>query len=102
MLIIFIDCGLDGHKVRSDNFLLPALGPRLAYLARDLHEGKGIFVIRGLNPGDYSHEDNLLIFLGISSYIGSKRGKQTDDGSVFGQSTPSCRLNYKHAGRERA
>ncbi|KAI0385428.1 Clavaminate synthase-like protein [Hypomontagnella monticulosa] len=80
----FLDCGLDGDKVNPENFPLPTLGPLLRELAVELHEGKGFFVIRGLNTRLYSDEDSLIVFLGISSYIGNLRGKQIDDGSMLG------------------
>ena len=54
--------------------------------AEDLHHGKGFVNIRGLDPNHYSSEDNILLFLGISSYIGEKRAKQDDDGSMLSMS----------------
>jgi hypothetical protein len=75
---------LDGSEISRANFPLPTLAERLQLLALDLHHGKGFFTIRGLRPDDYSMEDNMLIFLGLSSYIGELRGKQTDDGQLFG------------------
>ncbi|KAF3020916.1 hypothetical protein E8E14_002042 [Neopestalotiopsis sp. 37M] len=74
---------LDGDKVSASNFCLPNLGPRLYRLASALHEGNGLVVVRGLDPLDYSEEDNLIIFLGLGSYFGQQRGKQTDDGGVL-------------------
>ncbi|KAK4223414.1 hypothetical protein QBC38DRAFT_51692 [Podospora fimiseda] len=80
----FLALELDGDAVSPDNFHLPTLGPCLSRLTTDLHAGKGFFVIRGLNPADFSDEDNLILFLGLSSYIGGVRGKQTNDGSMLG------------------
>jgi hypothetical protein len=53
-------------------------------LTQDLHAGLGFFALRGLDPSRYSREDNVLIFLGVSSYIGEQRGKQDDSGHIFG------------------
>ena len=58
----------------------------LLHYAEDLHHGKGFVNIRGLDPNHYSSEDNILLFLGISSYIGEKRAKQDDDGSMLSMS----------------
>jgi len=77
---------LDGSAVTASNFPLPGLGDRLLQLAIDLHDGKGFFVLRGLNPADYSPEDNIVIFLGISSYIAERRGKQDEAGNMLCQS----------------
>ena len=75
---------LYGSEVSADNFPLPVLGQKLQKAAADVHHGVGIAVVRGLNPGDFSEEDNVLIFLGLSSYIGPKRGRQDEDGNVLG------------------
>jgi len=74
---------LDGDYVNQDSFPLPTLEEKLKLLTRDIHNGKGFGIIRGLNPDDYSPEDNILIFLGISSYIAEQRAKQDEDGSML-------------------
>ena len=81
--------GLDGNEVCCQNFPLPTLGPRLRSLALEIHQGRGFFVLRGFNPDDYDTEDNLLLFLGISSYIGEKRGQQDGEGSMIGKPQPT-------------
>jgi hypothetical protein len=42
--------------------------------------------VRGLDPDDFSQEDNVVIFLGISSYIGPKRGRQDEEGNMLSES----------------
>ncbi|KAL2009023.1 hypothetical protein VTN00DRAFT_7217 [Thermoascus crustaceus] len=79
----FKDLGLAGNEVARENFPLPTLMSRLDDLAKDLHHGKGFFSIRGLDPEEFTPEDNVLVFLGISGYIGNKRGKQDDDGYML-------------------
>ncbi|KAK0634456.1 hypothetical protein B0T17DRAFT_586269 [Bombardia bombarda] len=79
----FNGLGLYGNEVTTDTFPLPTLGPRLARTALDIHRGKGFAVVRGLKPDDFSPEDNALIFLGISSYIGAKRGRQDEEGNML-------------------
>lgn len=78
-----IGLGLDGSEVGVRNFPLPGLEGQLRKFAIKLHEGRGFFVLRGLDPKMYSREDNILIFLGISSYIGAKRGRQDDEGRML-------------------
>lgn len=75
--------GLYGSDVSSATFPLPTLGTKLLQLAEDVHRGKGFAMIRGLNPGDFSPEDNVLVFLGLSSYIGAQRGRQDEDGNML-------------------
>jgi hypothetical protein len=79
----FIELGLYGSEVSANNFPLPTLGQKLLKVTLDIHRGKGFAIIRGLDPKDYSPEDNLIIFLGISSYIGNMRGRQDEDGNML-------------------
>lgn len=74
---------LYGSEVSPNTFPLPTLGQKLLRLAADIHSGKGFAAIRGLQPDEFSPEDNVLIFLGISSYIGAKRGRQDEDGNML-------------------
>jgi hypothetical protein len=77
---------LDGSEISVINFPLPNLGAKLLQLTQQLHDTIGFFVLRGLNPEEYSQEDNILIFLGISSYVGEKRGRQDEAGSMLSSS----------------
>jgi len=79
----FNDLGLYGSEISPANFHLPTLGPKLLRVAKDVHYGKGFAVIRGLRPDDFSAEDNALLFLGVSSYIGAKRGRQDEEGNMM-------------------
>lgn len=74
---------LDGSEATGSTFPLPQLKKKLLALTVELHEGKGFFVLRGLNPADYTPEDNIIIYLGISSYIAETRGKQDDAGNML-------------------
>ncbi|KAI0380516.1 hypothetical protein F5Y04DRAFT_281909 [Hypomontagnella monticulosa] len=74
---------LDGSEVSETSFPLFGLAEKLRDLSEDLHNGKGFFVLRGLDPSRYSPEDNTLIYLGLSSYIAETRGKQDEDGSML-------------------
>ena len=62
-----------GH-VSPDTFPLPTRGPVLRDLSKELHTGRGFFVLRTIPVDDYSREDNILLYAGVSSYIGSRRG----------------------------
>ncbi|KAF8646251.1 hypothetical protein AX16_007308 [Volvariella volvacea WC 439] len=71
-----------GH-VSQKTFPLPTLGPALKSLANELHSGRGFFVLRTIPVESYSSYDNVLIYAGISSYIGSSRGLQDANGGVL-------------------
>lgn len=64
-------------------FPLPKLGHALSDIARELHAGRGFSVVRGIPVSSYSREDNILIYIGISSYIASIRGLQDINGGVL-------------------
>ncbi|CEO58945.1 Putative Taurine catabolism dioxygenase TauD, TfdA family protein [Penicillium brasilianum] len=81
-----IDAGLKSFKalneplgyINESTFPLPTLRPVLRDLSKDIHHGRGFFVLRGLRIDDYSREDNIIIYTGVSSHIGSIRGRQRD------------------------
>lgn len=52
---------------------------------KELHDGKGFFVIKGLNHDTLTAAESSLIYLGITSYIGDKKGIQNFDGDVIGR-----------------
>jgi hypothetical protein len=79
----FKELGLDGHEVTRENFRLPTLQGKLLDLTNDLHRGKGFGRVAGLDSQKYSPEDNITIFLGISSYVGEGRGMQDIDGNML-------------------
>ncbi|RSM16342.1 hypothetical protein CEP52_000084 [Fusarium oligoseptatum] len=82
-LWVFKALGLDGDLVSRDNFPLPTLGPRLDEIRRDVHDGKGFGVIRGLDPLKYSIEDLTVMYLGIQSYIANRHGRQDRKGNML-------------------
>jgi hypothetical protein len=77
------ELGLDGDRVCRDNFLLPYLGEKLRLGAANIHQGQGLLLVRGMKPGAYSVADNVMAYLGISSYIGDKRGMQNKEGNML-------------------
>ncbi|KAK4167462.1 hypothetical protein QBC43DRAFT_142238 [Cladorrhinum sp. PSN259] len=79
----FNNSGLYGNEATPATFPLPTLGPRLEKAANDLHIGRGFVGVRGLKPSEFTPEDNALIFLGISSYIGGKQGRQDEHGNML-------------------
>ena len=76
--------GLDGDLVTPETFPLPSLRHILYVLCNEIHNGKGFFVLRGLDPAKYSVEDSMVIFLGIQAYIAEQRARQDDKGNMIG------------------
>jgi len=62
--------------VNQTTFPLPTLSPLLREEAKNLSSGRGFFVLRGLKPDIHSIEENIIIYTGVSSYIGPIRGRQ--------------------------
>jgi alpha-ketoglutarate-dependent taurine dioxygenase len=85
--------GLDGDRVTRDNFVLPTLGEKLKHAATNIHAGNGVVLVRGMKPEAFSVEDNVSIYLGISSYIGDKRGMQNKSGNMLTHVTDSKAWN---------
>lgn len=85
-------------QVNQHSFPLPTLGPVLRAEAKTLHSGRGFFVIRGLQPDRYSREENIIVYTGISSYIGSVRGRQ-DSKTVDGVKQSSMMNHIKDLSR---
>ncbi len=88
--MVYPEFNIDASEVSPDTFFLPTLGPKLRRLAEDVHRGKGFAAVRGLHiESDPSKlEEPALAFLGISSYIGHKRGRQDAKGNMLSMSTP--------------
>lgn len=40
-----------------------------------VYHGRGFVVLRGLKPSSYTDEDNVIIYLGVTSYIASERAE---------------------------
>ncbi|KAI0828766.1 Clavaminate synthase-like protein [Hypoxylon sp. FL0890] len=85
----FHELELDGDEVNRERFPLPSLQERLDRCAFEVHRGRGICIIRGLNPKWYSIEDNIIILLALASYVGDQRGVQNSKGDMLSHVTES-------------
>ena len=75
-------------------FPLPTLGKTLERAAEDIYNGRGLIIVRGLDPDTLSVEDSTLIYLGLSSYIAERRGKQDQRGSMLSMTSVTA-LKFK-------
>lgn len=59
--------------VAPGTFPLPTFSQRLEEISREIHEGRGFCLLRGLETEKYSDEDNIILFAGVASHVGSRR-----------------------------
>lgn len=71
--------------MNTETFPLPTLGAKLNNVSKQIHDGIGFAVLRGLDPKKYSPRDNILLYVGITSYIAEVRGCQDYDGRMVGE-----------------
>ena len=83
---VFILAGLDKPLgfVSKSTFPLHVLGSVLSEIAREVHNGRGFSMVRGIPVDLYSREDVMIIYAGVSSYIGNLRGIFDPNGTVVG------------------
>ncbi|KAF5330692.1 hypothetical protein D9619_006049 [Psilocybe cf. subviscida] len=77
--------GLRVHMgyIGKNKFPLPTLSSKLWGFAQELYSGRGFFVLRTIPIDKYSKEDLAILYAGISSHVGSGRGKQDGTGAVL-------------------
>jgi hypothetical protein len=75
--------GLPIGQICPKNFRLATLGPVLSGLAKEVADGRGFFVLRGLEPTRYSKFKNVVLYAGIASYIGNHYGRQDEYGNML-------------------
>ncbi len=62
--------GLAAMQVTRADFPLPVLGARLAEIRREVLDGRGFVLVRGVPVERYSREDATLVYWGIGVHIG--------------------------------
>ncbi|HEX2827535.1 MAG TPA: TauD/TfdA family dioxygenase [Burkholderiales bacterium] len=65
------------------SFELESLAPRLSALLRELLEGRGFVLMRGLPVDRYTREQTAIAYMGIGSYLGRPRS-QNAKGHLLG------------------
>ncbi len=69
--------------ITREDFTLPALGPVLDDMRRELLQGRGFVVLRGVPVGDYTIEESARVYYGLGRYFGNARS-QNGKGHVLG------------------
>src|ERR1700722_13995961 len=76
--------GLALHDVRRRDFPLPTLARRLARIALDLEDGRGLVLLRGLPVEIYPEEETRFIVWGIGAHLGIPVS-QSKNGELLGE-----------------
>jgi Taurine catabolism dioxygenase TauD, TfdA family len=71
------------HAVSRDAFPLPTLGPVLREILKELLEGRGFVLLRGLPVERMTREEHAIAYLGLGSWLGSFRS-QNAKGHLLG------------------
>lgn len=62
--------------INQETFPLPSLHTTLREISREIHNGHGFKVVRGVPVTKYTREENIIIYAGISSHVAPIRGRQ--------------------------
>ncbi|KAJ5987000.1 hypothetical protein N7451_011365 [Penicillium sp. IBT 35674x] len=63
-------------ELSMETFPLPRLHATLRDISNEVHNGHGFKVIRGLPVDEYTREENVIIYTGLSSHVAPIRGRQ--------------------------
>ena len=63
-------------QITQETFPLGQLHDTLRTISKEIHLGHGFKVVRGIPVDNYTREENIIIYAGISSHIGPIRGRQ--------------------------
>jgi len=79
----FAASGTPLAAISPANFPLPRLGPRLAAVLRELLQGRGFVLMRGLDVAHCSREQAAIAYMGVGAHFGSHRS-QNAKGHLLG------------------
>ena len=85
-LIEHVESGQELNAIAPETFTLPTFGPRLRDLSCQIHYGRGAVILKGLQPDKYDSKSNIILFAGLSSWIGDQRGRQGAQNDVLSKS----------------
>ena len=91
-LLLVKDKRIEIAKIQKEDFPLPVLGPRLDVIRRQLLDGCGFVLLRGLPVDDYTIEEVAIIYYGLGMYFGVSLPQNTK-GHVLGHVKD---LGYDH------
>lgn len=76
---LYLTVKIASHKslseISTQTFQLPqSLAQKLKQISNQCYNGLGFQILRGIDPSQYTPEQNVIIYAGVSSHIGSQRG----------------------------
>lgn len=89
--------GKKEKDIDQSSFPLPTLGKTLSTIRTDLYNGWGFATLRGLDVNALSPDDLTTVYLGLTSYIAEKRGKQNQEGTMMSM-LPGLAISLKLTG----
>ncbi len=83
--------GLGWRTVTREDFALPGLARSLAEVARELEDGRGLVLLRGLPVERYGDDELRIIYWGLGQHLGTPR-YQNAQGELIGDVRDENRL----------
>ncbi|GFF50298.1 hypothetical protein IFM46972_09011 [Aspergillus udagawae] len=87
----FQGLGMPMDQLNPKTFPLPSLHHVLRAVSDNLHKGYGFTMIRGIPVDNYNAEENMIIYVGVSSHIAPVRGRQN---SYFNQTSEDVMVTH--------
>jgi hypothetical protein len=75
--------GLALGEIRREDFPLPTLAAAAKEWAREILEGRGFLLLRGLPVARWGDEDSALVYWGLGQHLG-RPGAQNPEGELLG------------------
>ncbi len=79
----FLENNLALADLNADTFPVPVLKPKLAQIRKELLNGCGVVLLRGLNLDDITEEVASVLFVGVGAHLGNRRA-QNANGDLLG------------------
>jgi hypothetical protein len=83
--------GTPRARIQQETFDLgnPELAHRLSSVSKDLHQGQGIVVLRGLDAAKFNDEEAVIAFAGVCSYVCANRATDSYANQTLSMLSPS-------------
>ncbi len=72
-----LDADTDIAQITGAQFALPNLAPKIARIKRELLDGRGFAVLRGLPVNSWSTRQSAIAFFGLGCHIGNARSQNS-------------------------
>lgn len=83
--------GLDWRAMTRDDFAIPRLAASLAEVSRELEDGRGLVLLRGIPVERYGEDELRIVYWGLGLHLGTPR-YQNGKGELIGDVRDENRL----------